>query len=51
MPNTEDYVNAAKKAPSKRSTAEQALVDKGKNLQSVRNADFKARQEAKRHGS
>jgi hypothetical protein len=50
MPIKRDYVNAAKKLPSNRSTEEQALVDKGSNMQEVRNADFEARRTEKRGG-
>lgn len=43
--------NAAKKDPSKRTIEEQQLVDKHSNRQSVCNADFKAREKARIHGS
>jgi hypothetical protein len=43
MATKDQYLNAAKKLPSNRSTAEQALVDKGSNMQDVRNADHAAR--------
>lgn len=39
----EEYLRAAEKKPSERSKAEQALVDRGMNMQEVRNADFHAR--------
>lgn len=39
------YLDAAKKPPSARTPAEQALVERGRNMQSVRNADFKAKRE------
>lgn len=45
MATKDEYVNAAKKAPSKRTVAEQALVDRGKNMQEVRNADFTAQRQ------
>lgn len=45
MATEQQYLNAAKKPPSARTPAEQALVERGKNLQSVRNADFKAKRE------
>ncbi len=48
MATKEQYVNAAKKAPSARSAAEQALVDRGSNMQEVRNANFDAEQAEKR---
>lgn len=44
MASESQYLAAAKKAPSERSTAEQRMVDKGRNIQSVRNADFAARE-------
>lgn len=50
MPNNSDYENAAKKAPSARSTSEQALVDKGYStgMQNVKNLDFQAKQTERR---
>lgn len=42
---------AAKKDPAKRSVAEQQLVDKHSNRQSVRNLDHEAKKNAKIHGS
>lgn len=45
MATEKQYLDAAKKPPSARTPAEQALVERGKNLQSVRNADFKAKRE------
>lgn len=50
MATKDQYLNAAKKIPSARTTAEQALVDQGSNMQDVRNADFAARRHEKIHG-
>lgn len=50
MANKEDYVNAAKKLPSNRTVEEQRLVDKGSNMQEVRNADHEAKRQEKIHG-
>ncbi len=41
---------AAKKSPGSRTTAEQALVDRNLDNQSVKNADFEARRHAKIYG-
>ena len=46
MTTKDEYVNAAKVHPSRRTVEQQRLVDKGRNMQEVRNADF----EAKRRG-
>lgn len=46
----DEYLNAAKKSPSARTAAEQHLVDKGKNMQDVRNADFEAHRHERTHG-
>ncbi len=43
MATKEQYVNAAKANPNDRTAEQQRLVDKGKNLQEVKNADFEAR--------
>lgn len=50
MPNEKDYVDAAKKSPSARSAVEQAMVDRGRNMQSVRNADTAAREHERIYG-
>lgn len=50
LPNMDEYLNAAKKLPSARSAAEQALVDRGSNMQEVRNADFQAHREERVNG-
>lgn len=50
MPTKDEYLNAAKKSPSDRSPAEQALVDRGSNMQDVRNADFAARRHERTYG-
>lgn len=50
MATEQEYLNAAKKMPSARTTAEQALVDRGSNMQSVRNADHRAKDEERRNG-
>jgi hypothetical protein len=50
LATTEEYLNAAKKRPSARTTAEQRLVDDGSNMQAVRNADFAAKQEEQVYG-
>jgi len=42
MPNAQDHINAAKKRPSDRSVADQALVDGGRGRQDVRNTAFEA---------
>lgn len=44
MTTKDEYLNAAKKLPSLRTTGEQALVDKGKavGMQDVKNADHAA---------
>ena len=39
------YTDAARKMPSKRTVAEQALVDQGSNQQEVRNLDHEARRQ------
>lgn len=43
MATKDQYLAAAGKAPDKRTVAEQALVDKGRNMQAVSNRDFEAR--------
>ena len=43
MATMDQYRAAANKAPDKRTATEQALVDKGRNMQEVRNRDFEAR--------
>ena len=50
MATTQDYLNAANKIPSARTAAEQALVDRGSNIQAVRNADDEARRQERIHG-
>ena len=52
MATEQEYLNAAKKTPSSRSTADQALVDKGirAGMQSVKNADFNARRHERVYG-
>ena len=50
MPNRDEYVAAANKSPSARTPAEQALVDRGSNMQEVRNADFEAKRHERIHG-
>lgn len=50
MPTERDYINAAKKTPSARSSEEQAMVDRGSNMQSVRNADHAAREQERIYG-
>jgi len=37
------YVAAAKVSPDKRTPEQQRMVEKGSNIQEVRNADFEAR--------
>lgn len=49
MASEREYLEIANKRPSQRSAQEQAMVDKGSNIQSVRNADFYAR-EAEKYG-
>jgi hypothetical protein len=46
LPTNQQYLDAANKLPKYRTTAEQALVDKGiaAGMQNVKNADFRARQ-------
>lgn len=46
----DEYLRAANKLPGNRTTAEQALVDRGSNMQDVRNADFKAKEHERKHG-
>ena len=50
--STEEYEAAAKKLPGNRSTAEQALVDEGKELHigNVRNLDYEAEKYQKAFG-
>lgn len=43
MATEREYVAAAKVPPSKRTPEQARLVANGQNLQSVRNADFKAK--------
>lgn len=50
MANKDEYLNAAKKRPSQRSSAEQRLVDSGRNMQDVRNADHEAHRQERIHG-
>lgn len=52
MATEQQYRDAAKKLPKNRTTAEQALVDKGirAGMQSVKNADHAARQQQRIHG-
>lgn len=50
MATTQEYLNAAKKMPSARTAEEQRLVDKGSNIQAVRNADHEAQRQEKIHG-
>nr|ALS91323.1 MetaGeneMark_Unknown Function [uncultured bacterium] len=50
MPNRDEMINAAKKTPSQRTVHEQALVDKGKGDQAVRNADHAAQREERVYG-
>lgn len=42
MATKQEYLDAAKVAPKNRTAAQQALVDRGKNMQDVRNEDFRA---------
>lgn len=51
MASEQEYVNAAKIPPSKRTTEQQAMVDRGSNMQSVRNANFAATEHERKHGS
>lgn len=51
MATEAEYLDAARKSPSSRTAAEQALVDKGQNMQSVRNATFATEQRVKQYGS
>jgi hypothetical protein len=46
----QEYLNAANKPPSARSASEERLVQQGQNMQEVRNADFKAREQERIHG-
>ena len=48
--NEDDYIAAAHKSPKDRTAEEQRLVDKGSTMQSVRNADFKARKAERTFG-
>ena len=48
--NEDDYIAAARKSPKDRTAEEQRLVDKGSTMQSVRNADFKARKAERTFG-
>lgn len=43
MATQEQYRNAARKLPKDRTPHEQALVDKGRNMQDVRNLDHDAK--------
>lgn len=43
--NKDEAVNAAKKLPSARDAHDQGRVDRGSGTQSVRNADYAARNE------
>jgi len=49
---TQQMLDAAKIKPGNRTLTEQGYVDAGKNagIQSVKNADFKAKEEQKVHG-
>lgn len=47
----EEYLEAAKTLPDHRTVAQQALVDRGSNMQEVRNADHAAQQHQKVYGS
>lgn len=47
MATKQQYLDAANKPPGARTAAEQALVEKGRNMQDVRNADFGAQQAAR----
>jgi len=47
----QEYLEAAKVLPANRTTAQQALVDAGKNIQAVRNADEAAKRHQKIHGA
>lgn len=51
MPNKDEYESAARKPPSARTPAEQALVARGSNIQSVRNLDEEARRQERIYGS
>lgn len=46
----DEYLNAAKKKPSNRTIHEQGLVDKGSNMQEVKNADYEAKRQEKIYG-
>ena len=52
MANKDEYLNAAKKAPSQRSTREQQLVDRGLSfgMLDVKNADHDAKRHEKNFG-
>ena len=46
----QEYLNAANKQPSARTAHEQALVDRGSNIQAVRNADHAAKENEQVYG-
>lgn len=51
MTTKQEYLAAANKLPANRTAAEQALVDRGSNMQEVRNADHAAQQHQRTYGS
>ena len=50
MATMDEYVRAAQKNPKNRSPYEQSLVEKGQNLQQVRNAEHETEERIRRHG-
>jgi hypothetical protein len=50
MAGKQEYLDAANKKPANRSAYEQGLVDKGSNMQDVKNADFEAKRQQQIYG-
>jgi hypothetical protein len=50
MAGKQEYLDAANKKPANRSSYEQGLVDKGSNMQDVRNADAEAQRQQRIYG-
>lgn len=46
----DEFLNAARVKPSNRTPAERALVERGKSMQDVRNADFEAQRQERIYG-